>query len=776
MRRWLRDSFVARLLVGVLALVLGVLVLVSAVLLISRSQQNRGAALSNADNRAQVVRQLLTGITQANELAVARDIAGNAAIAQALSSANPQDAVGTVFANAGRINPPGQSTVVVGSDRTVLFATLTPGTTVPAGLASVRGALAGIKDLSGIEFLGTSGAFYDSAEPVLAGGRVVGAVVEAAPLTAQLQLFQSVVGYEVATIPAATARIDRLGLPGSGSVPSDVAQLVASGESVVHATYTAPVAGGGVDDVAGSFVPVDTPGGGPGAYVGVEAPLALFGGDTRGDEITLVLISVAVLLVATTVVVLFVVRFVRRPVSRLERGVARIAGGDYTTDIPVTSGDELGRLAASVNRMRSQIAFNIAAIEEARARLDRAVEQLGRVSRALTTTTGGVEALQQAVVEAAASIAGRGAAALLLVRDGDTLVCRASAGIGGGRPTLDGWGVAPLLLSGSGARVDSPAKGWSAGGLLGVPMFYQEEVVGALAVISRAGSTVAEADAQSLAVLANSAAIAMENARLFEQERETVRRLTELDALKSDFLATVQHELRTPLTAILGMTDLLEMAWSMWEDEQKLDALSDIQVAARNLYDIVETMIDFSLLEADRIGLNPAATAVRDVVDAAVEAVAERMKGGIPVHVDVEVPPDLTVYADAERLRQVMRALLDNAVKFTPEGGHVKVLGTPNGRRGMVEIDVVDDGIGIPDDARERIFERFYQVDNTATRRYGGSGMGLALVRRLVEAHGAQVEVESSEGHGSRFILIWPAGPADAAGEARSVAESRGEA
>jgi signal transduction histidine kinase len=307
-------------------------------------------------------------------------------------------------------------------------------------------------------------------------------------------------------------------------------------------------------------------------------------------------------------------------------------------------------------------------------------------------------------------------------------------------------------------------------------MFYQEEVVGALAVISRAGSRVAEADVQSLAVLANSAAIAMENARLFEQERETVRRLTELDALKSDFLATVQHELRTPLTAILGMTDLLEMAWTMWEDEQKLDALSDIQVAARNLYDIVETLIDFSLLEADQIGLNPAPTAVRGVVDRAVEALAEGMKGGIPVHVDVDVPGDVTVYADADRLRQVMRALLDNAVKFTPEGGHVQVLGLSNGRPGMVEIDVVDDGIGIPDEARARIFDRFYQVDNTATRRYGGAGMGLALVRRLVEAHGARVEVESTEGHGSRFILIWPAGPGDAAGEARTVAESRGEA
>ena len=773
--RTLRDSFVARLLAGVLALVLGVLVLVSAVLLISRSQQNRGAALSNADNRAQVVRQLLTSLTQANELAVARDLAANTALAGALSQPDPHAAVPAAFAGAGRINPPGQDPVVVGPDGGTLFSTLSAGAALPPRPASVQGALAGRRDLSGVELLGGT-AYYDSAEPISAGGRVIGAVVEVAQLSAQLQLFQSVVGYEVATIPVAGAGIARLGLPGSGSLPADLASAVASRQATVHATYSAPVPGGGDEDVAGSFVPVETPGGGVGAYIGVEAPLSLFGGDTRSDEITLALITIAALLVASTVVVLFVVRFVRRPVSRLERGVARIAGGDYTTDVPVTSGDELGRLAASVNRMRSQIALNIAAIEEGRARLDRAVEQLGRVSRALTTTTGGVEALQQAVVDAAASIAGHGAAALLLVREGEALVTQASHGVGGGRPTLDGWGVAPLLLAGSGARVDSAPPGWNAGGLLAVPMFYQEEVVGVLAVITRAGSAPADADAQSLAVLANSAAIAMENARLFEQERETVRRLTELDAMKTNFLATVQHELRTPLTAILGMSDLLEMAWSMWEDEQKLSALADIQMAGRNLYDIVETMIDFSLIEADSIGLNPAPTPLRRVVDTAVESVAGRIKGGIPVHVDVEVPAELTVYADADRLSQVLRALLDNAVKFTPEGGHVRILGMANGRPGMVEIDVVDDGIGIPGDALERIFERFYQVDNTATRRYGGTGMGLALVRRLVEAHGGRVEVASTQGEGSRFTLIWPAGPGDAAGEAGAVAQARGDA
>jgi signal transduction histidine kinase len=289
-------------------------------------------------------------------------------------------------------------------------------------------------------------------------------------------------------------------------------------------------------------------------------------------------------------------------------------------------------------------------------------------------------------------------------------------------------------------------------------MFYQDVVVGALAVITRAGEPPAEGQGQSLAVLANNAAIALENTRLFEQERETVRRLRELDALKSDFLGTVQHELRTPLTAIMGMGDLLEMCWDTWDDAHKTEALADIQVAAKKLYDIVETILDFSLLESDTLSLKPLPTQVRGAVEEAVTAVQGRLKEGLQVSLNVDVPADVEVYADPTRFNQALRALLDNAVKFTPEGGSVWVRTHLNGSN-MVRIEVADTGIGIPEDALPRVFERFYQVDNSATRTYGGTGMGLALVRRLVEAHGGKVEVVSRVGEGSCFALLWPVAP-----------------
>ncbi len=311
------------------------------------------------------------------------------------------------------------------------------------------------------------------------------------------------------------------------------------------------------------------------------------------------------------------------------------------------------------------------------------------------------------------------------------------------------------------------------GSLVAVPMFYQDRVVGALVTVTptRHDAPVGDSDIDVLAVLANNAAIAMENARLFEQERDTVRRLLELDSLKTDFLATVQHELRTPLTAVLGLADLLEMCWDMWEEGPKLDAVRDIQVAAKNLYDIVETIIDYSVMENEKLGLNPVPVSLRETVENTLALVGERYRGGLPVPVDVVGDEAVTVFADAERLVQVIRAVLDNAVKFSDGRGRVTVSFTPVEEGRMVRIEIADQGIGIPADDRSRIFERFYQVDNSATRKYGGTGMGLALVKRMADAHGARVEVESTVGEGTTVILLWPASAAAAAGEAHAAAE-----
>ena len=291
--------------------------------------------------------------------------------------------------------------------------------------------------------------------------------------------------------------------------------------------------------------------------------------------------------------------------------------------------------------------------------------------------------------------------------------------------------------------------------------------MGALAVASPPGAANTDADIEGvLAILADNAAVAMENARLYELEKESVRRLRELDTMKTDFLATVQHELRTPLTAILGLSDLIEMCWEVWEDPPKLDALRDIQVAARNLDGIVETIIDFSVGDGEELALTLSEVPLEGVVLAALSVVGERHKGGLPVPAEVEVEPGLTLHADPDRLGQVLRALIDNAVKFSDGRGRVLI----RGRR-------VDAGNG----SRSRSSTRASGfplttslTSSSVSSRWttpppGGSagpGWGSRSSSRVVTAHGATVEVESGVGSGTRVSLRWPAPGAVAAGAA----------
>lgn len=786
MIRSLRRSFAAKLIVGGCLLALVVVGSVAGYLIYSRTTQTRTVAQSNADNRVGVMAQVLERFTGAESLSAASSVAAQPLLQAALAGPDPATAVSALFARGASVDLTGEVLLVTDSAGHVLDSLASPSVAalqpITAAPEAVRTALAhGQCQRSdggptpggcGIEVLGGGEPAYAVAVPVVDNGTVVGAAAYVAPLAYQLVRFQALFGFPTAFIAAqSTDQEIRPNLGGTSRTDPGLRSLItqvaaAPGSRTYSAIYDAPISGGGTGSVAGSFVPVRASTGALSGYMGVEVPVAQFAGDERTDIIVLALIAIFVLLLVVLVVVLFVERFVKRPIARLERGVARIAGGDYATAIAVPSQDELGRLAANVNRMRDSIAGYVGQIEEASRRLDVALERLSVVSRALTTTTAGVSGLQEAVVRTAAAIGGATASSMLALRRDDSLVATATAGAA---PSLDDWPGLDAVLVGETVRLEHAEHGL----MVAVPMFYQESVVGALAIVTPASTAEGHVDVEVLAVLANNAAIAMENARLFEQERQTVQRLRELDTLKTDFLGTVQHELRTPLTAILGLADLLEMCWVAWEDGPKLEAVRDIQVAARNLQDIVETIIDYSMMEDVQLGLNPTQVPVRAAVETALEQLGERYRDGLPLPVDVVGDDDVTAFADADRLVQVLRALIDNAVKFSEERGRVTVsLASVGGDHG-VRIEIADQGVGIPASDLPRVFDRFYQVDNSATRKFGGAGMGLALVKRLATAHGAEVELESVEGAGTRVILLWPGSPVVAAGAARVAAQEQ---
>ncbi|MGH7685891.1 MAG: ATP-binding protein [Candidatus Dormibacteria bacterium] len=765
----LRSSFAAKLLAGGLLFALILIGAVAGYLIYSRNQQTTTGALSNSDNRVGVMRQVLEQFTGKQSFDSAQVVAKETPLITALSASDPNAALQQLFKTSQPVGLSGQVLVLTDAGGKALYAGAAADVENPSQLGSFdqltgvshtlegqRCALSNQPGACGVDLLSGVPA-YVVAAPVLSNGKTVGAVAYVAPLQQQLQRFSTLFQFPTAFIPVSNPGIEIRLTQGSGVTtlaPAEIVAQIRSGKDIIHTTYPAPLGAGGTGQVAGSFAAVlSTDGQTIVGYLGVEVPVAPFIGDERTDELTIGVITVFALLAIAVVIIVFVEAVVRRPIRRLERGVSRIAGGDYNSPIPIRGKDELARLGRSVNRMGESIEAYTTELKDARQRLDHAVERVSGVSRALTTTTGGVAALQREVVRAAAGLVGQGSSALLLVREGDELTVQASQGERRFSPDLSDWERFPNVLTGTVVRETRSGVG----SLLAVPMFYQDEVVGALAIAMPPGARLpAEDEEKVLVVLANNAAIATENAKLFEQEKETVHRLRQLDAMKTDFLSTVQHELRTPLTAILGLSDLIEMCWDTWEDQPKLDVIHDIQLAARNLYDIVETIIDFNAVEGETVVIHPTSVLLRDAIDRGVTGVAERYKGGLPVPVDLDVPDQLSIYADPDRFEQVLRALIDNAVKFSDGNGRVLVRAIGATIPDFVRLDVVDQGIGIPPDDLPRVFDRFYQVDNTATRKHGGTGMGLALVKKLVTAHGAQIQVESKLGFGTRVVLQWP--------------------
>jgi signal transduction histidine kinase len=246
--------------------------------------------------------------------------------------------------------------------------------------------------------------------------------------------------------------------------------------------------------------------------------------------------------------------------------------------------------------------------------------------------------------------------------------------------------------------------------------------------------------------------------RVAERTRElqlAYRRLTELDRLKGNFISNISHELRTPLTKITGFNALLAAGDLGPLNDDQAQAVQVMGRGAAELDRLIGDLIQFASGARGEMHLRLAPVAMAALVEAVVAGAADRaMRRN--VHVSASLPPDpLSATADAERLRWVFSQLVENAIKFTPSGGHVTVSAGLVGD--CVRCSVADTGQGIPEEKLPELFEAFHQLDGSATRREGGTGLGLAMVKLIVEAHESRVTVESKVGEGSRFSFDLPA-------------------
>jgi two-component system, OmpR family, phosphate regulon sensor histidine kinase PhoR len=253
--------------------------------------------------------------------------------------------------------------------------------------------------------------------------------------------------------------------------------------------------------------------------------------------------------------------------------------------------------------------------------------------------------------------------------------------------------------------------------------------------------------------IAERAAPALDNAALWGDLQEQVRREQRAQRIKDDFLSIVSHELRTPLTSIQGYAQLLEARMRDSSGEKELSQMRVIRSQVMRMRRLVDDLLDVSRI--DRRGGVSIEPEPLDLAEEIREAAARTGREHPQRTVTVEAPGSLPIVADRDRIGQVLTNLLDNAIKYSPEGGPVTV--RARGTGDTVEVGVLDTGIGISPDQAEAVFDRFFQADEDAGRRFGGLGLGLYITRAIVHSHGGEIvarpNVEAGRGTEIRFTI-----------------------
>jgi signal transduction histidine kinase len=231
--------------------------------------------------------------------------------------------------------------------------------------------------------------------------------------------------------------------------------------------------------------------------------------------------------------------------------------------------------------------------------------------------------------------------------------------------------------------------------------------------------------------------------------RKALEKLSELSQLKSNFVSNISHELRTPLTHLMGYQELLtnQDLGPLTEDQR--NALAIMLRSSHRLGRLIEDLILFSAVESGEVDIHVHLFNLTELAQSMIRRTEEKAQEKL-IHLEMTAPEkSLAVKADQEKIAWVIMQLLDNAIKFTPKGGQVTLELKISDNKAQIMI--TDTGIGIPEDKQVEIFEPFHQLDNSSTRRYGGTGIGLSLAQKIIEAHGSDLYVVSHPGQGSKF-------------------------
>ncbi len=285
----------------------------------------------------------------------------------------------------------------------------------------------------------------------------------------------------------------------------------------------------------------------------------------------------------------------------------------------------------------------------------------------------------------------------------------------------------------------------------GAPLAIVGECIGVIGVASRRERLLTPRDVELLMAIGREISIAVKNSQLYE-EASSVKALKELDAMRTEFLANVSHELRTPLAVIKGSANSLLQPDVDFDEQAWRDFLLSIDNDADRLTRLVEDLLTMSRLESGALEVRKEPCDLAEVVESAKGRLGKlASKHSLIVDLLAGMPP---VVVDEVRIGEVLTNLVENAVKYSAEGTRISIGANPNGKE--VVISVTDEGMGIPAELREKVFDRFYQVQDHRKEKRNGTGLGLAICRGIIEAHGGRIWVESEEGRGAKFCFSLP--------------------
>jgi signal transduction histidine kinase len=292
--------------------------------------------------------------------------------------------------------------------------------------------------------------------------------------------------------------------------------------------------------------------------------------------------------------------------------------------------------------------------------------------------------------------------------------------------------------------------------LLGAPLLREGVPIGAIGLQRTDVRPFTDKQIELLTTFADQAVIAIENVRLFDEIQDKSKQLAEASERKSQFLASMSHELRTPLNAIIGLTEMMVTSAARFGTEKALEPLRRANAAGKHLLDLINEVLDLSKIEAGKLELNDEAVDLARLIDEVIGTagqLAEKNKNRLVTEAQATVG---VLTADPMRLKQILLNLLSNACKFTKEGEvALRVRKVADGRD-WVELAVADTGIGLTAEQQAKLFQEFTQADSLTARRYGGTGLGLALSRKLARMMGGDVTVASEPGKGSVFTVRLP--------------------